>query len=75
MATPKKVTRATLELIKAARIPADANDATELIARTGNFRPLQPRGPRTVYYSRAAQPIPCTTLQEPVFDCLASDAV
>lgn len=58
VAAPKTITAASLNLIKAGTYTSSAQ--TELIAKYGNFRPLQPKYSRVVY-SSAGTTTACTT--------------
>ena len=67
LAKPLDITQATLNKFLA--IETDLLDH-KLISKYGNYRNLQPRNGRTVYYSPGVQTAPCTVAaREPHFAC------
>ena len=67
LAKPLDITQATLNKFLA--IETDLLDH-KLISKYGNYRNLQPRNGRTVYYSKGVQTAPCTVAaREPHFAC------
>ena len=80
METPKKISMATLEKFKAATAypksfesgSDDGTMYTDLIAKYGNYRPLQDKNGRTVY-STSGTTTPCGAVAEPM--CSVSSKV